>query len=196
MKSMEKENPRVKDVLKLIGNGLLISSIFLFPGMGMGVKTIMDVIDKREKEQYLKKLHQYDTNRLKAILRRLHKQKCISVSSEGDKSVITLTSKGRKYFLKYKLLEMDIQKLKHWDGKWRLVMYDISQFKRSQQDAFRQMLKKFHMLSLQKSVYLTPYPCAKEIAFLREYFDIGEEVIYVQVEAIENESAYKEYFNL
>ena len=49
---------------------------------------------------------------------------------------------------------------------------------------------------IQKSVFLYPYPCYNEILFLREYYAIGAEVIFLVVEKIENDASYKEYFGL
>lgn len=87
-------------------------------------------------------------------------------------------------------------KAQKWDGKWRLVIYDISKFKKGQQEKFRRTLKSVNFLQLQKSVYLTPYPCEEQISYLREYFDIGSDVIYVRADIIENEEFYRQYFGI
>lgn len=52
----------------------------------------------------------------------------------------------------------------------------------------------FHQL--QKSVYLTPYKCQKAIEYLREYFNLGEEVLLLEVNKLENEAHLKQYFGL
>lgn len=83
-----------------------------------------------------------------------------------------------------------------WDKKWRVIIYDIVKFKKRERNMFRGMLKKLKMLPLQKSVYLTPFPCENEIEFLRRYFDVGSEVLLLTVSTIENESVYKNYFGL
>lgn len=83
---------------------------------------------------------------------------------------------------------------KSWDGKWRLVIYDIGKFKRNQQENFRRALKHMNFLPLQKSVYLTPYKCQDAVSYLREYFDLGEEVLLLEVNKLENEHLYKQYF--
>jgi len=89
-----------------------------------------------------------------------------------------------------------IQKQKHWDGKWRLIIYDIQVQKKKAQQLFHKMLKKFQFLQLQRSVYLYPYNCEDEIEFLRQYYKIGENVIILTINGLENEKAYKDYFGL
>lgn len=189
-------SPKVRDILKLLGKGILLSSLFLFPGTGLGIKAIYDVYEKTNKNKELQEWEKYNLPRLRYILNRLRRQKLIEVEEQNGYSIVKLTYKGRLRTLKYKLEEMALEIPKHWDGKWRLIIYDITKFKRKQQSAFRRMLKKLQMLPLQKSVYLTPYSCAQEIEFLREYFEVGEEVIYIIAEKIENEEVYKRYFNL
>lgn len=189
-------SPKVRDILELLGKGILLSSLFLFPGAGLGIKAIYDVYEKANKNKELQKWERYNLPRLRYILNRLRRQKLIEVEEQNGYSIVKLTYKGRLRTLKYKIEEMALEIPKHWDGKWRLIIYDITKFKKRQQAAFRRMLKKLQMLPLQKSVYLTPYSCVQEIEFLREYFDVGEGVIYIIAEKIENEEVYRCYFDL
>lgn len=196
MKNIEKKTPKIKDILNLLIKGAVLSSLFLFPGAGLGIAAIYNEYEKLKSEKDLQEWQKYDSNRLKYALQRLRRQKYIETKEIDGSSVIKITEKGKIRVLKYKLEEMTIFKPTKWDKKWRLIIYDISKFKRQQQDAFRRFLKKLKMLRLQKSVYLTPYPCENEIEFLRQYFDIGEAVIYLVVEKIEDEDLYKRYFHL
>lgn len=189
-------SPKVKDILELLGKGILLSSLFLFPGAGIGIKAIYDTYEQAKRKKELQEWEKFNLPRLRYILNRLRRQKLIEVEEQNGYSIIKLTYKGRLRTLKYKLEEMALKIPKHWDGKWRLIIYDITKFKKRQQAAFRRMLKKLQMLPLQKSVYLTPYPCAKEVEFLREYFQVSEGVIYIIAEKIENEEIYKKYFCL
>ena len=82
------------------------------------------------------------------------------------------------------------------DGKWRVIIYDFANLKRYQRDIFRDMLQKLQFLRLQESVYLTPFVCDNEIQYLREVFEIGNEVLVLKVKEIENEQIYKKYFGI
>lgn len=89
-----------------------------------------------------------------------------------------------------------IDKPPRWDGKWRLIIYDIRKEKRYLSEIFRSFLRKMEFLQLQRSVYLTPYKCDEQIEFLRQYYGLDKEVLYLVVEKIENEKAYKDYFGV
>lgn len=192
----DKISPKIKDILFLLGSGVFLSSLIMFPGAGLGIKALYDVYEKFKRGKELKEWDKFNYSRLRFALRRLQKQKMIEIVEENQNSIVRLTQKGKMRTLKYNLEDMAIGKPPTWDGKWRLIIYDITKFKHKQQSAFRHMLRKLRMLSLQKSVYLTPYPCGNEIEFLREYFDVGAEVIYIVAEKIENDQVYKRYFGL
>jgi hypothetical protein len=58
------------------------------------------------------------------------------------------------------------------------------------------MLKSLKFLRLQKSAYITPFICDDEIEYLRQFFNIGNEVIVLKITGIENEQVYKRYFGI
>ena len=82
------------------------------------------------------------------------------------------------------------------DGKWRVIIYDVANLKRYQRDLFRQTLERLKLRRLQESVYLTPFVCEDEIEYLRQAFQIGNEVQILKVSKLENEKAYREYFGI
>lgn len=125
----------------------------------------------------------------------MHEQKIIEVLEKDGQEVIKLTDKGHVRFLQLKMEDI-INKSNRWDGKWRIVIYDISKMKKGAVTILRRMLTKSGFLRLQKSVYLTPFKCAEEIEYLRQYFGVGQEVIYLEISKLENEQYYKEYFGV
>lgn len=191
-----KINPKVKDVLGLLGVGAVLTACIVFPGLPIGVKSVIDAIEEAKRKKEFKEWERFNLWRLREVLKRLRQQKVVKIVEENGESVVVLTKKGRTKYLKYKLEEMIIEKPPRWDGKWRLVIYDIAKYKRNTQQAFRRTLKRLKFLRLQKSVYLYPYPCQDEIEFLRQFYGIGDEVIILMVEDLEDEEAYKKYFGL
>lgn len=185
---------RVQDILLLLGKGVLLSTLFLFPHAGVGIKAIYDFYKSTKREEDFKQWQKYNLTYLRFLLKRLQRQKLVTVYQQNGYDVVRLTKKGKVKVLKYQLEEMQVKKQTKWDHKWRLIIYDITKFKHRQQTAFRRMLKKLKFLPLQKSVYMTPYPCHREIEFLREYFEVEEGVIYVIAEKIENDVLYRQYF--
>jgi len=192
----DKIDPRVKDILKLLGGGTLLAACIVFPGLPIVVKVGMDSYQRAEQKKRFREWERFNLWRLRASLKRLRNQKVVKIVERDGEPMVVLTKKGKTRYLGYKLEEMIIKKPPKWDGRWRLVIYDIAKYKKNTQQAFREILKKLRFFRLQKSVYLYPYPCYEEIEFLRQYYEIGDDVIILIVEGIENESAYKKYFGL
>ncbi|MDO8570351.1 MAG: hypothetical protein Q7R97_02100 [Candidatus Daviesbacteria bacterium] len=189
-------NPTVKEVLLILGVTGLVAGSLLVPALPMAVKPVVDYYKKKNKEKEFKEWEKFNQPRLKFLLKRLYQQKVVDFKDTNGQTVITLTDKGRKKVLSYQLEEIMINKPPKWDGKWRIIIYDIRKERKILGDIFRRFLQKMQFLKLQKSVYLTPYPCDEQIEFLRQYYGLGEEVLYVIAQKVENEGVYKKYFGL
>ena len=186
MKNDEKINPKVKDVLILLGAGVFLAGSLIMPGLPLILKPILN--EKRRRDE--RKWEKYNLSRLKSLIKRLHDQKVVEIVDNEVK----ITEQGRQKILKYNLDDMEIKR--KTDGKWRVIIYDVANLKRYQRDIFRDMLQKLQFLRLQESVYLTPFVCDNEIQYLREVFEIGNEVLVLKVKEIENEDVYKKYFGI
>lgn len=186
-------DPKVKDILLLVGVGTFIAASLVFPGLPLVLK-----LGKQYKKDSLSPFRdweKFNKFRLKQALKRLHQQKVIDIEEKDGQIFIKLTNKGEVRLLKYKLDEIKVGS-KNWDGKWRLIIYDVESDKKRLRDIFRRFLKKMHFLQLQKSVYLTPHPCDDQIEFLRQYYHLGGEILLLEICSLENEAVYKQYFRL
>ncbi len=110
--------------------------------------------------------------------------------------VYRLTKKGYKELAKYKFGDLSIQKPKKWDGKFRLIIFDIKEWKRNRRDELRNVLIKLGFKRLQNSVWVYPYGCQEIITLLKSDLHIGKEIIYVTAESIENNTWLKQEFGL
>jgi len=196
-KQIKKEEIRhryapVKKVLTFIGIAGALGLTLLAPGIAPITKQIID--SQTQKEQYDWK--QYNPYFLKRAIKRLQKQKMVQISEVNGKQHITLTTNGKRRILKYALTELAIEKPKHWDGHWRLIIYDVANEHRKMRDLFRSGLKSLGFFQLQKSVWIYPYPCEEQITFLREYYGVGNEVIYAITRTLEDDTPYRDYFGV
>lgn len=137
-------------------------------------------------------LPQYNPFYVKRTLFRLSKQGFIE-KQDGE---YTLSTEGKRWILKYTLAELTIPKPAKWDGRWRMVIYDVAGHQASLRNIFRSCLKRVGFIALQESVWLYPYPCEKEIHFLRDFCGMGENVIYIIAHKIENDGMYRKKFGL
>ena len=110
---------------------------------------------------------------------------------------LLLTSRGEAVLDKYRLEENSLQKRnKKWDGKWRVVVFDIKERFRNIRNKVRSELQSFGFRKLQHSVWITPYDCDDLIALLKIDMRIAEDVEYMLVETLESEERFKIMFNL
>lgn len=190
-----KDYPTTKEIIYKLGIGTLLIGSILMPGLGIAAGYIHRSKRRSEWINSQKEWKRFNTTLLKRNLKRLQDQQIIEIVERDGSEVIKLTQKGHAKYLRFKLEELTF-KGKSWDGKWRIVLYDINKLKRSAQDQFRSILKQIKFLPLQKSVYLTPYPCKEEIEYLKHYLNINEEVILIEVSRLENDKIYRDYFGI
>lgn len=100
-------------------------------------------------------LKQAKRNSLRIILWRLKKKGLIK--QEGKR--IKLSSRG---IIFVKKLE-DKAKAKNWDGKWRIVMFDIPEKRRQERLWLTTQLSIAEYKPLQKSVFIGKYPLETEL---------------------------------
>ena len=106
---------------------------------------------------------------------------------ENKERYIELTLKGKKILKEVVFNNLKIDIPKRWDGKWRMVIFDIPEENKNSRDIVREKLKQIGFLRIQKSVYLFPYECTKEIVFLAERLDIKNNVLISILEIIQGE---------
>jgi DNA-binding transcriptional regulator PaaX len=109
---------------------------------------------------------------------------------------MVLSDQGKRIVLKYNLDEMKIKIPKKWDGKWRIVMFDVPESRRILRDAFRFHLKNMGFHEFQKSVFIHPHQCKSELEFLIEYYDCRKYVRQLTVDEVDNDIHLKKIFKL
>jgi len=87
---------------------------------------------------------------------------------------VTLTKFGRQIALRAQLQKFRLHSQPTWDGKWRMVMFDIPKKYSSTRDALRRKLLEIGMHRLQESIFIYPYPCEDEVEMWVELYGMGE----------------------
>ena len=114
---------------------------------------------------------------------------------ENGLITLLLTEKGKLKALNYQLENIKNKKEK-WDGKWRLVAFDIPEKYKRGRDALRRKLKKIGFCELQKSVFVTPFNCREEMGLLVKFFNLEKYVRFGVLESVDNELYLKKNFIL
>lgn len=191
----KEEYPNTKEIIYLLGMGVILTATIFMPGLGYVARMIDSAKRDYEWKESQRQWKKFNPHVLKRNLKRLRDQKVVEIIEKDGQEIVKLSQKGHAKYLKFELEKLSLRD-KKWDGKWRIVIYDISKFKKNQVNAFRNILKYINFFQLQKSVYLTPYPCDEQIVYLREYLGIGDEVLLMRIDKIENEESYRQYFGL
>lgn len=148
----------------------------------------------------IKKLHkewgEIDKRALKYAIDSLYRSKLIEQRNNKDGTVtFVLSSEGKRVALTYNLEKISINKIL-WDGKWRIVIFDIPEKLKKVRDALRYHLKRLGFVELQHSVFLLPFECKDEINYIIEFFNIRRFVRFIEATSIDNELDLKYKFNL
>lgn len=134
---------------------------------------------------------------LKQAIAGLYKSKLISEKENKDGSLtIILTEGGRKKALTYNLDTMQIKKPSRWDGKWRLVLFDIPEKHKKARETLRGTLKKLEFHEFQESVFVHPYECQNELDYIIELFELRPFVRTITTVKLDNELHLKKIFEL
>jgi DNA-binding PadR family transcriptional regulator len=191
-REFDRKSAPAKTILMLVGAGAFLALSAAAPNLPKALKPFLREFDEDDYEVWKR----FNIHYLKRTIQRLEKQKLVEIGEENGKQIVKITSQGKKKILKYALDGIEIKKPKIWDGKWRLVSFDLPEKMHARRKIFVQTLRSWGFYPLHKSVYLHAYPCLKEVDFLREYLGAGEYVRIFMVTEIENDKLFREHFGL
>ena len=133
---------------------------------------------------------------LKTAAARLAKQGLIEFKKTDRGTFLRITPAGERKLRTIDLDNFQIKKPKKWDGKWRIVIFDIKEARREVRDKLRTSLVQLGFMRLQHSVWVSPYDCEDFIALLKADFMIGKDILYLIVEKLENDALLRAHYNL
>ena len=116
--------------------------------------------------QYASRIRRLPYREYYDAVRHLKRRGFIDVSKAQNQKFIQLTKAGelQALFLKARLAESG-----PWDGKWRLIIFDIPERSRSARDRLRALLRTNNFYKLQASVFVSPYPLNREaVSYLKK----------------------------
>lgn len=134
---------------------------------------------------------------LNRAIRSLYESKLVETKDNRDGTLTLILSKeGKRLALTYDIENMGIRAPAQWDKKWRIVMFDVPEKFKGVRDTLRMHFKSMGFYEFQKSVFVHPYPCAKEIEYLMEFYDSRKYIRFIIATDIDNALELKKHFNL
>ncbi|HEX9722629.1 MAG TPA: hypothetical protein VGA53_05225 [Candidatus Paceibacterota bacterium] len=178
-----------KQILLAVGIAGVIIIVAAAPGVLLAAKLF-----EQDRKRFSKK---YTPQKGARTIQKLKKNRLITVKKRQGKLVIELTKEGKKKFQGIQIENLQITKPPRWDKKWRILIFDIpdKSFRRAR-DVLRSKLKQWEFYPLQKSVWVCPWPCEKEIELVGELYGVSEYISIIVAETISNDTLLRKHFGL
>jgi len=186
-----------KKIARASPYGHLAKEILYYLALGVSIYFICS--SPAGTRRFLKNIKkEWSRKSARASLSSLHKNGFISYREKHNgTTIVTITQKGRRKVKEWNLEHLIIKKPEKWDGRWRIVAFDIAEKRRKGRNALRKMLQKLGFLRIQKSIFIHPYSCKQELEFLMNFFLIPErEVLYISTDKFPQEQLFKKKFHI
>jgi DNA-binding transcriptional regulator PaaX len=108
---------------------------------------------------------------LNRSLKGLEEAGLIETHHSGQQAYTRLTREGKRKAHSLKLENDTAVFDPNWDGKWRIILLDVSEDRKAEREGLRYLLKKAGFVLLKNSVWISPYPL--EHLFMNIKKDLG-----------------------
>ena len=189
------ESESKKRVKKVRLENILLGSIAVagVAGIALLAPPMLRLLKNADPEWLLKR---DPGRRLRESALRLKRKGLVEFKSENGKKRLRLTPRGEKVMGSIWNETYQLQKPRRWDGKWRLVIFDIPEKQRPTRDKIRHLVSRLGFLRLQDSVWVYPYDCEELVTLLKTDLKIGRAVLYIIADAIEFDKPIRQHFSL
>src|SRR3989344_2277658 len=165
-------------ILKVVQTAALVGAFIAAPGLPVALHKL-GLIPKN-----------YHPGTLQRARRRLIEQGLI----RSENGLLRLTEKGVRAFT-LQSATINLKKgRRRWDERWRVLIFDVPEYRRKVRDKMRRMLVAMGFLPLQRSVWVYPYDCEDVIVLLKADLRIGKDMLYLIVDELENDKWLRKEF--
>ena len=175
---------------------IVLGSVYAATAIGMAVVAPNSLQLLRHIEKYLGPKEKLSRRLSQAIIRLRAKGLIVQVKTKKGIS-LKLTEKGNRLAETLSARESThVDKPQQWDGKWRIVIFDVWESRRGVRDKLRYMLQKAGFVKIQNSVWVYPYDCEELFTFLRVDLRLGKGMLYIVAEEMEHDEKLRSHFRL
>ena len=130
---------------------------------------------------------------LYGALERLERRALVGIQRGRGREEWALTPEGEQLVQRLKT-KLAYPRQQRWDGKWRLVIFDIAERIRDRRNFLRRELNAFGLYQLQKSVWVTPYPLPDDFSEIVVELELGKQFRIVTADRISQDSDLRAHF--
>ncbi len=150
--------------------------------------------------QYLGRLDKGNSRfvyQTRSVLSRLTTKGYVRFTEHNGVRCVELTRDGMRHLHRETLLSrMQAGRKRRWDGRWRIVMFDVPEKRKRDRERLRYLMKEAGFVLLQESVWTYPHDCEEFVALLKIEMRLGNNLRYAIIEKLEDDAALKKTFGL
>lgn len=179
-----KKRARRKNLKKIILNTLYLSgavSVALLAPNVLGALHRLGLDPTKRREESVR-----------AARKRLIEEGLITEKS----GMLSITKTGERELRMLDPRAYQLKKPKKWDGRWRVLIFDIPEKRKNIRLKLRLTLRTIGFVRLQDSVWIYPYECDDFVALLKTDFRIGKDLLYMIVDSLEGDQRFRTHFKL
>jgi CRISPR-associated endonuclease Cas2 len=167
--------------LLLVGGGLV--ALAVAPGLGTALK----LVDPNPRKAVRK---------IERALARLTREGDVEVGRRGGETHYRITPSGAQKLAQLEFKAYSPSRFGKWDGKWRVVCFDIPETEKYVRTLFQTKLSDLGFYRLQNSVYVTPHNCKELIVLADRAFNLRPCVRVILADTIDNEQHLLNFFKI
>lgn len=169
--------------VELVGTGGLITIDDLVPGVRQFLRG-----DDRG----------WDPRKVSRAIQRATRRRLIVIRTTGrGPARVELTERGQALLAQRQLEGCAVTRPRRWDGRWRVLIFDVPEKRKHERDALRKMLQRLGFRYLQRSVWVYPFDCAEIVALLRAATQLSHVIARsLIVTEIEDDEFLRRHFDL
>ncbi len=177
-------------VTKVVLCTLAVASLPAIVVAGAAMGNAVQIFTMFDKNKYKKR-------QINTTLTNLRRRKLVEyISDKNGVTTVRITHRGESTLKRFAIDVLRVPGQKKWDGKWRMVMFDLPVRFSKARNTLRFKLKQLGFVQFQKSVWLYPYPCEDEILFVADHYKVGKYIEFLEVSSLSNDLGFRKKFNL
>jgi len=175
---------------------IVLAAAYTTTAVGVAVVAPNSVQFLKYIEKYIGPKQKLD-RRISQAISRLQAKGLLERVTAGSGVRLQLTKMGSAAAEKMEAMEsIRVRIPTQWDGKWRIVIFDVWESRRGLRDRLRILLQKTGFVKIQNSVWVLPYDCEELFVFMRTELRLGNGVLYIVADEIEHDKKLRQHFKL
>ena len=144
-------------------------------------------------ETWRRKMLSYNRSQVRRAMNHLRDTGYVKVVTKNGKKFLRLTANGQlDLFMK----KAGVVTGASWDGKWRMLIFDIPEDAKEKRDHLRWLLKHNNFYKLQASVFISPYPLNREALEYLKLTGLDSYIRIGKIEEMDFDDDLKKYFGI